>query len=334
MTGDEHGPPGSVADLIRARMGELSPGERKAARALLSAYPVAGLETVAELAERAGVSPPTVVRFVSRLGFPGYPTFQRTLKREVHARMGSPLEQYAQEREVPTGADLLPFLATTYARAVTTSFRELPTSEFSRAVDLLCQTRRQVHVVGGRFSHVLGDYLAAHLHLLRPGVASVPGDEFSRVAFVDGAGPGDLLVVCDFRRHDPSIIRLAQGAAAGGAALILLTDPWLSPIGELAEVVLPTRVESPSPFDSMVPGMALVEALITAVTEQLGETGRQRVERLEHVRHDLDPHTPSALPPPVATAYPSAVPPPDTPPSPAAAPPPDTPPSPSAEPRS
>lgn len=291
------GIPDTVAQLTRARMGDLSPGERRTARALLSAYPVAGLETVAELADRAGVSPPTVVRFVSKLGFSGYPAFQRTLKREVHARMGSPLEQYAQGRDVPAGEELLPFLATKYATALTTSFQELPASEFARAVDLLCQPRRRVHVVGGRFSHVLGDYLAAHLQLLRPGVASVPGDEFSRVAFVDEVGPGDVLVVCDFRRHDPSTVRLAQGAAAGGAALILLTDPWLSPIGELAQVVLPTRVESPSPFDSMVPGMALVEALITAVTEQLDETGRQRVERLEGVRDQLDPHTPSALPP-------------------------------------
>ena len=303
MTGDEQSLPApSVADQVRGRMGELSPGERKVARALLSAYPVAGLETVADLAERAGVSPPTVVRFVSRLGFGGYPAFQRTLKREVHARMGSPLEQYAQGSDVPTGQDLLPFLATTYATTLTTSFRELPASEFQRGVDLLCDPKRRVHLVGGRFSHVLADYLTAHLQLLRPGVASVPGDEFARVAFVDGAGAEDVLVVCDFRRHDPSTVRLAQGAAAGGAVVVLLTDPGLSPIGELAEVVLPTRVESPSPFDSMVPGMALVEALVTAVTEQLGEQGRQRVERLEGVRDRLDPHTPSALPPPDASS--------------------------------
>ena len=56
----------TVAEGVRAVLGDFSASERKVARSLLAAYPVAGLETVAQLAERAGVSPPTVVRFVSR----------------------------------------------------------------------------------------------------------------------------------------------------------------------------------------------------------------------------------------------------------------------------
>lgn len=56
MSNQEAGPAGtSVAELTRSAMGRLSTGERKVARALLSAYPVAGLETVAELASRSGV---------------------------------------------------------------------------------------------------------------------------------------------------------------------------------------------------------------------------------------------------------------------------------------
>ena len=59
--------PLGVAERTREAMGSLTASERKVARALLSMYPVAGLGTVAELAERAGVSSPTVVRFVARL---------------------------------------------------------------------------------------------------------------------------------------------------------------------------------------------------------------------------------------------------------------------------
>ncbi|GAA1150421.1 hypothetical protein [Ornithinicoccus hortensis] len=49
-------PPVTVAQLTRDRLGELSAGERKVGRALLSAYPVAGLETVAQLPPAAGKS--------------------------------------------------------------------------------------------------------------------------------------------------------------------------------------------------------------------------------------------------------------------------------------
>lgn len=287
----------SVAAMTREAMGQLTVSERKAARALLSAYPVAGLETVAELADRAGVSAPTVVRFVSRLGFSGYAAFQRALMHEVHARMGSPLEQYAEKRGMPSGPDLLPYAVTTFVDALQSSFATVPPSEFEQAVGMLCSTRTRVHVVGGRFSHVLADYLVAHLQLLRANVSSVPGDEFSRVSLVGDASKDDVLVVFDYRRYDPSTVRLAREAHRNGARVLLLTDPFLSPVSEFSDAVLPTRVDSPSPFDSLVPAFALVEALVAAVTERLGDRGRSRVERLEGLRGALDPHTPSALPP-------------------------------------
>lgn len=304
MTTEEHQDSGtggvSVATITREAMGRLTNAERKAARALLSAYPVAGLETVAELAERAGVSAPTVVRFVSRLGFSGYAAFQRALMHEVHARMGSPLEQYAEKRTVPSGQELLPYAASTFVDAIQSSFAGVPASDVEHAVELLCAARLRIHVVGGRFSHVLAEYLVAHLQLLRPGVRTVPGDEFSRVSLVGDVTKEDLLVAFDYRRYDPSTVRLAQAAHRGGAKVLLLTDPFLSPISEVSEAVLPTRVDSLSPFDSLVPAFALVEALVAAVTDRLGDRGRGRVERLEGLRETLDPHTPSALPPPVS----------------------------------
>lgn len=291
------GTPVTVAQLTRDRLGELSAGERKVGRALLSAYPVAGLETVAELATRAGVSAPTVVRFVARLGFTGYPHLQRALMGEVHAQMGSPVQQYPLQAEMPAGAEFLPFAAQTHAGLIRKSFEDLPASEFTAAIDLLCDDSLRVHVIGGRFSHVLAAYLTSHLQLLRGGVAVVPPDEFSRTSLVADAGRQDLLVAFDYRRYDPATVRLAQAMATAGARVLLLTDPWLSGASDVAEVVLSSRVESPSPFDSLVPGLALVETLITAAMDRLAAGGRSRVERMEAVREGLSPENPSPLAP-------------------------------------
>ncbi|WP_250564538.1 MurR/RpiR family transcriptional regulator [Sphaerisporangium fuscum] len=81
----------SVAERIRSRMGQLSAGERKVARALLAHYPSAGLGSTHELAQRAGVSALTVVRFVAHLDFDGYKQFQQALRDEVQERRASPL---------------------------------------------------------------------------------------------------------------------------------------------------------------------------------------------------------------------------------------------------
>src|SRR5579872_5959058 len=83
-----------VGELVRQRAASLSPAERKLSRALLASYPIAGLESVARLAERAGVSPPTVTRFIGKIGFAGYPEFQDALRSEIQERLSSPLARY------------------------------------------------------------------------------------------------------------------------------------------------------------------------------------------------------------------------------------------------
>src|SRR5438270_4767733 len=97
----------SVADLVRQRQPELSPAERKLARVLLASYPIAGLESVARFAERAGVSAPTVTRFITKLGFRGYPEFQEALQLEVQERLSSPLARYQEEQSTQQAGSLV-----------------------------------------------------------------------------------------------------------------------------------------------------------------------------------------------------------------------------------
>ncbi|HET8726868.1 MAG TPA: RpiR family transcriptional regulator, partial [Alphaproteobacteria bacterium] len=81
----------TIAEQIRKRLHQFTNTERKAAHVLLATYPLAGLEPVAEFAVRAGVSAPTILRFVARLGIGSYPEFQRLLRDELEARLKSPL---------------------------------------------------------------------------------------------------------------------------------------------------------------------------------------------------------------------------------------------------
>ena len=53
----------TLGELIQQRTDRLTPSERRVARVLFATNLMAGFDTVAELAERAQVSGPTVVRF-------------------------------------------------------------------------------------------------------------------------------------------------------------------------------------------------------------------------------------------------------------------------------
>src|SRR5262245_39604726 len=85
----------SVSELISEKTEAMSASERKAAQTLIANYPLIGLRTVAEFSAQAGVSSPTILRFVSRLGFQSYPEFQDALQKELAAQLQSPWNRAA-----------------------------------------------------------------------------------------------------------------------------------------------------------------------------------------------------------------------------------------------
>lgn len=270
----------SVRKLLMATLDEFSNSERKVARALMAQYPTAGLTTVVDLSVVAGVSPPTVVRFVTRLGFTGFPAFQRALVHELNGELGSPLKQYP-EKGGPSELGILPETHQAFATMLRASYADLPESEFKKLVNLLCDPTREVRVAGGRFSRSVSEYLVAHLRLLRSGVHGVGPDEIDRRTTVADAGPGTVFVTYDYRRYTDRDLVFAERMADRGSVVCLMTDNWLSPIAKVAKVVLPARVDSASPFDSLVASMAITESIVAGVAERLGSAGVKRLELIE-----------------------------------------------------
>ena len=270
-----------VGDLVHQRLDSLSPAERRLARALLAYYPVAGLESVARFAERAGVSAPTVTRFIAKLGFRGYPEFQETLRDEVQARLSSPLARYRDEPKrdsaVKTALDVS-------AHSLTATLDLLSDRDVKEAIDLLADVRRRVMVLGGRVTAPLARYLAGQLHLLRPGVGLVDAERSAPAQQLIDMRKTDVLVVFDYRRYQSDTIEAARVAASRGCDVILFTDPWLSPASAFSRQVLLTSVETVGPFDSLVGAMAVVEALIAAVLRELGPRAEARMQSLERLR--------------------------------------------------
>jgi DNA-binding MurR/RpiR family transcriptional regulator len=256
----------------------LTPAERKVARVLLADYPVRGLEPVAKLAAAAGVSAPTVIRLVLKLDFDSYASFQQSLKAEVSARLSSPLSMYGGGGGL-ADSDVVGRAERVLCGGIASSFGRLPRAEFDQAVKLLADPRRGVTLIGGRFSSMLADYLAAHLRILRSNVRVVTA--FDRISAMLDVGRGDVLVAFDYRRYQHDTVRLALIAKRQGATLIAFTDPYLSPLAAHADVILTTSVASPSPFDALTPAVALVETVIAALVDRLGAAPLERMARYD-----------------------------------------------------
>jgi DNA-binding MurR/RpiR family transcriptional regulator len=280
----------SIAESIRQGLSRLTPTERKPAMALLANYPVPGLETVAQFAKRAGVSGPTILRLVAKLGFASYPRFQQALRDELELRLQPPLAKVPARRK---GRRPAPDFLNQYSRAIIAnierSLSEVPRGEFKGALDLLGDRRRRIFLVGGRFTASLALQFYLHLRELRPQVHLVSGQTATWVEHLLDFGRKDVLIAFDIRRYQDDVVRFSQEAAALGAEIVLFTDHWLSPIAAVARHVFALRTSLPSSWESFAALSALTEVMVARLQEQSRGEAERRMDRLESIRNRLKP---------------------------------------------
>lgn len=272
--------------------GRLNPAEERVARAILSRYPVAGLETAQRLAGSAGVSAPTVVRFATTLGYSGYREFQASLREEVQERHASPLSQSGRSGTGTPDGRLLSRASEAFTVMTRSSFTGFRDADVETALALMANPEAGLWMVGGRFSHILAQYLHLHVRMLRPGSNVVGESTHERTEFLVDLKPGDVLIAFDYRRYQTDTIDLATQAHDAGARVVLFTDIWLSPISSSADVVLTSAVEALGAFDSLAGAMAVVETLTSELLPRLGASAEKRLHRYEAAFAPASPATP------------------------------------------
>lgn len=275
----------AIRDVLMRGDLALTPSEEKIVRLLLTDYPTSGLGTASSLARRAGVSDPTVVRLVMKLGYEGFPDFQAKLLAEVEARLHSPLLMMEAKRQSGSSDSAM----LTYLESVTAALQKAtvatPVQTYERAGRLVMEAKGEIVTVGGRFSRHIAGMLAGYLVQFRPKVrdlAVLSPQTFDTLADL---GRRDVLVVFDYRRYQLDVMAYASQAAALDMRIVLFTDQWLSPIADLAEVTIVSPLEVASPYDTLAPAVAQMEALVAHIVSTLDDDARARIERLEKVRH-------------------------------------------------
>lgn len=272
----------TLMDRITAQLPSLTGAERRAARALLARYPATGLDTVGLFAERAGGSAPTVLRFIAKLGFTGYPEFRRSLREELEASEAFPLNRLPAADSEGFGS-----VGERLAGLVQASMAMTPRGEVDRLVDLLCDERRGVFLLGGHSTEPAARHLAFHLRKMRPRVSIVAADLMLRADEMTDLRRGDVFVAFDVRRYQRDTVASVRFAKVRGAKTVLFTDQWMSEAAKVADLAFRARIDGPSRWDSLVGMIAQVEVVAQPFDERVWSNARLRVEAVERARKAL-----------------------------------------------
>lgn len=278
----------TVIDIIsrlRAMAGQFRPAEAEVAKIVLEDPFFAGRASIAELAERAGVSQPSVTRFCRALGCDSLRDFKFKLAQNLAVGTNY-LKQ--PERLDDDVAHLSQRVIGCILDGIALARDQLDHQAVRQAIEIIAEARRlDIYGVGGA-SH--GVAMDAYFRFFRLDIAcAVYGDSHLQRMSASTLGAGDaVLAICNsgFIREVLESVEIAQQY---GAKVIAVTKPD-TPLARLAEVpVLVNVPEDPDifkPTASRIAQMAVMDVIATGVAVKRGAVAH---EKLRRIRHNLIP---------------------------------------------
>jgi RpiR family transcriptional regulator, carbohydrate utilization regulator len=268
----------SMLDRIRASLGALPPAEQRVAELVLGDPRAFASLPVAELAVRARVSKPTVVRFCRSVGYDGLADFKRKLAGTVNE--GVPFVHRAVDEDDGAG-DIVVKVIDNAVSAMLKYRNAAGDHAFERAITALAEagrTVRRLEFYGVGNSGIVA--MDAQHKFFRLGVHAVAcSDAHVQVMSATMLGPGDCAVIFSNSGRSADLIDAAEIVRGKGASLIVVTSSG-SPLARFAltggaactllTVDHPEDHERYSPMVSRLLHLLVVDILTTGVALRLG----------------------------------------------------------------
>lgn len=252
---------------MRAAYPSLPPSERKVVDFILSNFAEVIRMTLAELAQRSGVSDATVVRLCRSLDFNNFLELKISLTRSMDNDSARLIHD--DVREGDSSAAIARKVLRTAIQAVQDTLQVLDEATFNRAVDMI-HTADRILIAGvgtsGPLAHELYNRLI-RLHMN----CHVHTDIYLQVVEAALLTSRDVVVLISQNGNTIGPIRTAVEARRKGAKVIVITGNSVSELSELADVILltvshETRLET---IDSRVAQHALLQALYVALAMRM-----------------------------------------------------------------
>jgi RpiR family carbohydrate utilization transcriptional regulator len=268
-------PPEGCLQGIRRIQSQLSGARRQVADEVMrDPWSVRGVSIIV-LAQRAGVSENAVTRFTHALGYTGYREFSQALALDLGKSLGvyhvHPVDLVAQAGST-NALDLVRRVVALEIESMQDTLASL-SEPILRHVVIKLAGAGQILLIGTGTAAPLCQLLCYRLASV--GIAaSWTSDPMMMLAEAARLGSDDAVLAISYSGRSRDTVQALQFARGRGAETIAMTANPRGPIGDVAGTVLtifsPAVPEGTAQFSARVAGMALLEAIATAVSVERG----------------------------------------------------------------
>ncbi|MGE0802530.1 MAG: MurR/RpiR family transcriptional regulator [Lautropia sp.] len=251
----------------------LSPKLRRAARYVIGSPTDVALYPLRRIAENAEVGATTLIRLANLLGFESWDLFRANFRESLRSGSGRyynrardlqmRLASRNAEHSVRDASRLL-------GEGLRETFERVAPAELDRAADTI-QRARRVFVIGLRswFAAAFYFYYVAQTFtdkfILLENRSGMMVDELGDI------GPQDVVIGMTFDPYLTETVKVLHYARDRGCALIAITDSPVSPLAIANAQVFLLPTVTTSFYQSLVPTMAFLEALLAVVVVRGGK---------------------------------------------------------------
>jgi len=266
-------------DLIRSCLEALRASEKKVAKCVLADPEAVIRSSITELAEKAGTSEPTVIRFCRKLGLGGYLELRLNLARDL------PSAQYIFENvgEKDSLAEIVSKILNAHREAISNTLNKLNLDDLEAAVQGLLAARRiEFYGVGGS-AIVARD---AHHKFFRLGLPCIAYDDpHMQVMSAALLSPEDVVIAVSHTGSTKDIIDSVQVARKAGAKVISILGSENAPLVKLSTITLSVFSQEAAlrlaPMTSRMVQLAIVDVLFVAVAMRGFDIIKERLDRVK-----------------------------------------------------
>jgi RpiR family carbohydrate utilization transcriptional regulator len=265
-----------MLERIHAALPALPPAEQRVAKLVLADARSFSSLPVSELAERAHVSNPTVVRFCRSVGYDGLADFKLKLAGTVNE--GVPFVHRAVDEDDKPG-DIVVKVIDNAVSALLAYRNDAASHAFERAIEALAAAGRQgkrIEFYGVGNSGIVA--MDAQHKFFRLGViAAAVADGHVQVMSATMLQPGDCAVIISNSGRSRDLLDAAEIARRKGATCIVITasgSPLARAAGGVQQILLaadhPEDYDRYSPMVSRLLHLVIIDILTTGVALKLG----------------------------------------------------------------
>ncbi len=270
-----------MLERIKSTLSSLAPAEQRVGKLLLADPRTFSTLPVTELADRAGVSKPTVVRFCRSMGYEGLSDFKPKLAGSlsegvpfIHRNVG------AQD----SSNDVLVKVIDNTVTAFLKYRNDASSAQIDKAAAAIALTHKKgkrLEFFGVGNSGIVAQ--DAQHKFFRLGFHTIShSDGHMQIMSASLLGPGDCLVVFSNSGRTRDLLDSCEIAKKNGATTVVITASG-SPLANAGKIHLaadhPESYEKFSPMVSRLLHLMIVDVLATAVALRIGSTQLQPMLR-------------------------------------------------------